>query len=98
MRKKITDKIINEAFEYLLKGYTPQEIKNEMFLSEAQWKSISETARLATLLHSAKDVPNAIKIKEIEDNLFGLLYRSNRSDFVNERIEALQSRYSSFLL
>lgn len=98
MRNATKDKLINEAFDWLLKGYTPQEIKKEMFLTETEWRSLCDSARFTTLLQSAKTIPNSIKIKEIEDNLFGLLSLPKKDYLINKRIEMLTHRYSTFLL
>jgi len=93
----ISDYQINMCYELVLKGYVAQEIKREMWLTDQEYKAIHETARFHKLMHSTATTPNLVTIKEIEDNLFTLLYSPKDKD-VNRRINALQIRYANFLI
>ena len=98
MRRMSNDKIINEAFDLLLKGYTAKEIKKEMFLSDEQWTALCSNVRFMTLLHTHRNVSNEVLIRDIENDLFNLLALPKRDHLVNKRISALQNRYATFLL
>mgnify|MGYP001199866248 FL=1 len=98
MRRQTKDQLINEAFDLLLKGLTPKEIKHEMFLTEDEWRYMCSSARFMALLHSSQSIPQKLKIKEIEENLFGLLSLPNRDYLTNKRIDALTHRYATILL
>ena len=87
-----------ETFDLLLSGLTATEIKERLILSDRQWKAICEGAIFKELLHTKTFVSNAVKLKEIETNLFGLLDGGSRSAYVVRRIDALASRYITFLL
>lgn len=86
-----------EVYNQLLNGLTPSEIKRMFSMTDREWLKLMASTKFNELLHSSKTVPDSLKLREIEDNLFGLL-EGPRTIGVNKRIDALTKRYAKFLL
>jgi len=88
---------ITEIYILLLKGHTVTEIRTQYGISVADWELISSKSDFNDIIKSDDGISNKVKIKEIEDNLFALLSLPKKDHAVNRRIDALTTRYSSFL-
>ena len=89
--------LATEVYNQLLLGLMPSEIKSLYSMTDREWHNLMLTKKFYSLLHSSKTIPDALKLREIEDNLFGLLDGPRTPD-INQRIDALKTRYANFLL
>lgn len=87
-----------KIYNLLCEGYMPREIKEKLLINQRDYDRITQMVEFTQLLYSCKNIPATLKIKEIEDNLFGLLQVKNRTLDQDKRIEVLTSRYASFLI
>lgn len=83
-------------YDLLLKGETVSEIRNKYCLSQKDWQRLTSRVEFTQLMFSPKLVPDLLKIKEIETDLFNLLEIDKPSLDVKKRINSLQIRYSTF--
>lgn len=99
----MTEEKIKEAEKMLLSGLSSGEIRRTLDMSRSNWITFYKNYIFQTEIKPKYE--NEKILKEIEDDLFQSLYiyskdtlSKNDKHFLSKRIDALNHRYSTFLL